>query len=305
LTKIELLTQYIKEHPGQSTNEIYRQTGISKRHIRRVRTELKDVEYKQLPKILLLDIETIPMEVLVWGLYKQRISPQQIVKDWSILCWCAKWLGDEEIFGGHITGKDAINRDDRAVLPSLHAAMNDADIIIAHNAQAFDIPKIYGRFLINQFPPITPFKVVDTLLVARKHFSLSSNTLDEVARVTGCQRKIHTDYDLWYNSAVHGDEEAINNLFQYCKQDIVVLEEVYLKLRPWIKSHPNLNLYTDTVGAVCSNCGSDDLEWKGFYYTTVGKYQSYTCNSCGAIGRSRKTELEKEKLQSLVVPTAR
>jgi len=44
-------------------------------------------------KILLLDIETLYMEVRgIWNLKTEYIRPSLVVKDWSILCWAAKWL---------------------------------------------------------------------------------------------------------------------------------------------------------------------------------------------------------------------
>ena len=38
-----------------------------------------------MPNILIFDIETAPMEVFVWGLYKQRISHDNVIQDWFIL----------------------------------------------------------------------------------------------------------------------------------------------------------------------------------------------------------------------------
>lgn len=46
------------------------------------------------PKVLILDIETSPLEVYTWGIWEQNISLNQIKKDWNIIAWCAKWLGE-------------------------------------------------------------------------------------------------------------------------------------------------------------------------------------------------------------------
>ena len=49
-------------------------------------------------RILLLDIETAYM--VVDGIYDRKVDyirPEQIVKDWSILGWAAKWLFEPEI----------------------------------------------------------------------------------------------------------------------------------------------------------------------------------------------------------------
>lgn len=80
----------------------------------------------------------------------------------------------------------------------------------------------------------------------------------------------------------------------YNIQDVNSLEGVYLKLRPYIKSHPNISLYDDVDKPRCCACGNTNLKEDGFYYTSTGKYQNYRCN-CGALSRGRKSVLSKNK----------
>ena len=75
---------------------------------------------------------------------------------------------------------------------------------------------------------------------------------------------------------------------------------MYLKLRPWIKSHPNVAVYMESDTEVCSNCGSSDIKGKGFYTTNTGRYKTYTCNLCGGISRSRYNEFRKDKKDTLL-----
>jgi len=77
-------------------------------------------------------------------------------------------------------------------------------------------------------------------------------------------------------------------MLSYNDQDVILLEDVYVKLRPWIKSHPNMNLYTEDN--VCSNCGSRRIINTGTYRTNVNEYLSEQCE-CGAW--SRKTKKSK------------
>jgi hypothetical protein len=44
--------------------------------------------------------------------------------------------------------------------------MDEADIICAHNGDAFDIKKINSRLITNGFKPPSPFKTIDTLKAA-------------------------------------------------------------------------------------------------------------------------------------------
>jgi len=59
------------------------------------------------------------MEVSVWGLYKQYIPNDNIIKDWNILSWAAKWLFDDEIMSDILTPKEAVARDDSRILKSM------------------------------------------------------------------------------------------------------------------------------------------------------------------------------------------
>jgi len=47
-------------------------------------------------KILMLDIETTPMQVYTWGLWDQNIGINQIIKPTEMLCFGAKWQGKKE-----------------------------------------------------------------------------------------------------------------------------------------------------------------------------------------------------------------
>ena len=102
---------------------------------KKYRRVFKPTEYPnwKIPRILIFDIETSPMEVLVWGLYEQRISPDNVKKEWSVLSWSAKWLFDSEIMGSVVTPEQAKNRTDKSVITSIWKLIDEADIIIAHN----------------------------------------------------------------------------------------------------------------------------------------------------------------------------
>lgn len=75
----------------------------------------------------------------------------------------------------------------------------------------------------------------------------------------------------------------------YCNKDVLILEEVYLRLRPYIKGHPNIGNFIESTVPTCATCGSSTVEEiKGRYYVTpAGKYKLYRCKECGAISRGR------------------
>lgn len=239
------------------------------------------------PKILLLDIETLPIEALVWDVWKQNIYMEQVKKDWSVLCYAAKWLFDSKVMGAVVTPNEAIDHDDRSILGAIWNLMNEADIIVTHNGDNFDIKKLNARFFVNGYPKPMYFKSVDTKKIATDNFALTYNKLDWIAQIVGIGRKIETDFK-WWKECEAGNTKYLSMMLKYNKMDVHLEEEVYLKLRPWMEKHPNVGLHSVDGADVCPTCGHNSLHWKGTYKTGLGLYQAFRCEDCGAIGRSTK-----------------
>lgn len=252
------------------------------------RVDAKIINRKTAAKILLFDIETAPMEVYVWGLkYNNYISPENIIKDYSILCWSAKWLFEPEVMGEVVSGKQAIAREDADILAPMWKLLNDADIVITQNGKKFDIPKLNSRFLLAGYPPPMYYQMVDTKEVMTKQFGFSSNKLDYVNKFLGIEGKSDMEFEDWIE-CVRGNEKALTKMITYNKRDVVIMEELYLKLRPWIPAHANLGVYADSDKECCPNCESTELQWVGQYATPLGLYEAARCGGCGAIMRSTK-----------------
>ncbi len=242
-------------------------------------------------KILSLDIETAPIKAVLWGMWQELRSIDSIREDWFILSYSAKWLGDKDVlYDSLVEYPDFYKKDsqnDRKLLLSLRDLLDEADIVIAHNGKKFDIPKINARFLKHGILPPSPYRMIDTLKVARSQFALTSNKLDYIARYLGLGKKIDTGgMDLWLG-CLAGDPESWRLMVEYNIQDVILLEKVYLKLRPWIVNHPNLSLYDPSEQTTCPKCNSTNLQWRGYAYTTLGAYKRFQCISCGGWGRSK------------------
>jgi hypothetical protein len=248
------------------------------------------------------------MEVYVWDLHSkqnQYISYGNVIKGRSVLSWAARWLFEPEIMSEVATVEEARARKDKRVLYEMWNLLENADIIIAHNAQQFDVRRLNARFILNGYGPPMPYRVIDTLTEARKTFAFESNKLDDLNEQFGLSKKLPTDFDLWAR-CVTGDASALKEMETYNRSDVVALEELYLVLRPWIKGHPPVSLYLDTIDAeYCPTCESPNLDWCGRYSTPAGLYESFRCIGCGAVGRSRYSCLEKEERKNLLVGTAR
>ena len=257
----------------------------------------------KLPNILILDIETAPLRAYVWSRWKQNVYLEQTISEWFMLTWSAKWLFNSKVISNRLTGEEVLREDDSRIVKHLWQLLDQADIVIAHNGDFFDIPKINSRFILNGLPPTSPYQTIDTKKVSAKQFGFSSNKLDALAGYFGFEPKFDTDFKLW-SKCMQGDEDSLKYMEFYNKHDVELLEEVYLKLRPWIKGHPNLGLYMELDIPVCQNCGSTKLTpIDHHYYTQTGKYRTVRCE-CGAIGRERVTSLDKETRKVLTVGLA-
>jgi len=241
------------------------------------------------PKILLLDIETAPIKAYVWRLWKQDISLPQIISDWFMLTWSAKWLGESTILSERLTGDEAKSENDKRIVKKLWSLLDDADMVIAHNGNTFDIPKINSRFLVTGLSSPSSYKQIDTKIIAKNQFGFSSNKLQHLANLLGIEGKYDTDFELWVK-CLQGDEESLEYMELYNKHDVEVLEDVFIKLRPFAKGLPNLDLYFDDNLPHCPSCGSQNLmiEVDKKFYTQAVQYQLYRCKDCGSLSRAKQ-----------------
>ena len=319
MVKTQQILNLYKKNNTYSNKEISDLVGCSTRMVRRVLNPIRakdptkaSIKAVTPAKILLFDIETSPLEFWGWKLWQQVVGPHQILKDWAILAWSAKWLFDDFIMGERVCVDEAHKREDSSILPNLWKLVDQADIIVTHNGNRFDLPRINTRFLLNGYLPPTPYRSVDTNAVVKRTFQFTSNKMDLINRSLGVLTKLeHEGMGMW-QKCVSGKpmvaDPALDNMLRYNKQDVLALEDLYLTLRPWIKSHPNVNLYQEFTGdkdeISCANCGSSDITWNSKYYTPAGRFESFRCNSCGAIGRSRYSDLSTNERKSLGLSVA-
>ena len=261
---------------------------------------------EKVPRILLFDIETLPIQCYSWRLGKQVIYHTQLIKDWCILSWAAKWLNDSDYYSEILTSQQAVARNDKPILKGIWDLLEEADIVIGHNSFRFDHRMLNARFLLHQMKPTTPFTIIDTLKQSRQIAGFTSHKLDYLGLFLKNKTKIETDFKLWI-ACDKGNQEALVKMLKYNIHDVSLLEEIYYELRPWMKSHPNTGIYVESEESVCAVCcaSTDLLEWKGTYVTMVGKYASYRCKGCGAIGRSRVSTLDKDKKKVLTISMAK
>lgn len=237
-------------------------------------------------KILLFDIETAPMRVYTWGLYNQNIGINQIDKDWYVLMWAAKWYGEKDILSDALINYEDYESEDDCeeyVIMELWDLLDEADIVIAHNAVNFDVKKMNAKFLEYGLDQPSPYQVVDTMRIAKYNFNLSSNKLDYISGLLGQENKNKTDFGLW-KGCMEGDHDSWTQMIDYCEQDVNVLEQVYNKIRGWDKRHPQVKFGDKPM---CNVCGSEVLTHVGDHNTAASTFEIFKCRKCGHQQRSR------------------
>ena len=244
-------------------------------------------------KRLFFDIETAPNIGFFWEAgYRKTISPDNIIKERGIICICYKWEGEEEV---HYLTWDK-NQDDKKMLQQFVKIANEADELVGHNGDRFDLPWIRTRCLLHNIPMFPNYTTVDTLKVSRAKFKFNSNKLDYIAKVLGIGQKQHTGFDLWVQIVLNKDKEAMNTMVEYCKHDVKLLEEVYRKISPYIpvKTHQGLLMGHDKTS--CPTCGSDKMAYSKTRISAAGTMRvQLQCKSCGKYHTVPKTSFEKSE----------
>lgn len=227
-------------------------------------------------RCLVLDIETSPIQAYVWGLRDQNISLNQIVKDWDVMAWGAKWLGTP---ASEIIYEDRRkDKDDKRILKIVWKLLDEADIVVTQNGKRFDSRKLNARFMMHGMPPPSPYKHLDTYLIAKDAAEFTSHKLEYLTDTLNEKYKktSHGKYpgmSLWVE-CLNGNNDAWEEMKKYNIHDVLSTEELFEKIRAWTpKSAPSI--FTDR--GTCVVCGSKRVEKRGFERTKVSTFQRLRC----------------------------
>jgi DNA polymerase elongation subunit (family B) len=239
------------------------------------------------PRLLFLDIETAPIMMASWSMRSPEASAVWVERDTFILMFSYKWADDKAVRTVCLPDFPRYKRskhDDKDLCGALHRLMDSADIICAHNGDAFDIKKINSRLITNGFKPPSPFKTIDTLKAARRAFKFDSNKLDNIGRYLNEGRKIpNTGAALW-RGCVNGDMKSWRTMRRYGKQDTELLARVYERVKPWMATHPNMGLYGDGAkpsSPPCPTCQSQNVQRRGMLVKLQARRERFHCQGCG------------------------
>ena len=238
-------------------------------------------------KVLTLDIETSPAIVYAWGLFDQNVGLSQIITPSRVLCFAAKWQGEKKV---HFFSE--WDDGDHGMVHAMHSLLDTADVVVSYNGKSFDIPHMNREMVEWGLTPPAPYGHVDLYQTVRRQFKFLSGKLDYVSDRLLDNKKLSTDFGLW-KGVLAGDRQAQRKMAKYNKHDVVLTEQLYELILPWIPNHPSVALI-DGKAHACPSCGSGDVQKRGVSRTRVSTYQRYQCQACGAWSRAgaRKTKTE-------------
>lgn len=267
------------------------------------RSGIRDIPEKGTgARILYIDVENAPCIAAVFGRFNINLTQNNIIENGGqIISAVWMWEGSDKLHGVIMTPEEAKNRDDSRVIANIYEAIENSDIIVAQNGDRFDLPKFKTRCIVNGFPPPKKLRTVDTLKIA-KQLGFPSNRLDALGDYLGVGRKIeNSGISLWIE-CLKGNKKALDEMYEYNKQDVLLLRDVYMKIRAYDARHPNLGNYYNDENSRCTVCGSTNVYQTGnSVFTQVSEYSEVQCNNCGHRMRTRKNLKTKEKMKNTLM----
>jgi predicted PolB exonuclease-like 3'-5' exonuclease len=229
-------------------------------------------------KRMFWDIETSLNVGVFWAAgWKKTIAADNIIKERAIICICWKWEGGKKVYS--LSWDDG---DDKELLEKFMKHANDADEMVAHNGDRFDIKWYNARCLVHGLEPPPARKTVDTLKIARSKFYLNSNRLDYLAKLLLGEGKQEVGFDLWEKVTLANDQASLKKMIAYCKLDVALLERVYEKISAYApaKTHAGVSLGKSKWS--CAHCGASHVKKSKRTITAKGTVQfQMQCQDCG------------------------
>lgn len=248
------------------------------------------------PKILSFDLEVSP--AIGWfypPTYDTGIL--KVEERQKLMSFAFQWVGEKRITSvalNDFSDYEKDPRDDRQLVEALHEQMSRADILLGQNSDNFDIKMANYFFIRNNLEPIPPTKSIDTKKIAKRYFRFANNKLDNLGEELGVGGKTEiTHADLWYKCFVERDEKSWALMNKYCENDVRITTEIYLKMRGFMRNHPNLARISGDFDS-CPGCGGYNYRIRAYRYTNLLKYHQYSCNDCGIFFSDRQAVLDSK-----------
>jgi DNA polymerase elongation subunit (family B) len=264
--------EVMKKFNLQTKAETFRRrvgTFLAKSNIKKQTSEIKR---------LFFDIETSYYLVPTFQFWKVNINPDNILREKKIICIAYKWQYEDKV---HVLKWDE-NQDDTKLIKDFIQVIKDADELIAHNGDKFDIKELRTRAILTGNLMFPIYRTLDTLKKSRQYFRFPSNKLDYLGKVLNVGRKLdHEGMKLWIDICEHKNKASLKKMIEYCVQDVAVLEDVYFAMSPYIYHNTNMAVLKGGEKWHCPECASQNVQLSHTDATAMGYIKRHMkCNSC-------------------------
>lgn len=234
-------------------------------------------------RTLYIDIEAAPSLAYIWDLKTRYVPISQVAEDGYVLCFAWRWADEEQVYLA-----TRWDHGEEAMVQQAWDLLDEADAVIHYNGSNYDVPRLNTEFLRYRLGPPSPFFEIDLYRTVSRKFRVLSRSMNHMLHILGLESKMeHKGMELW-TGCMKGIKSDQRTMEEYNAQDVVVMNDLYHELLPWIDRHPNAALYMEeTDEPTCPFCGSTDLRHKGYKHTRVLSYRQYRCNDCGSYPRER------------------
>ena len=252
---------------------------------------------KTKPRILVYDLETSLVQAHVFWTGKQYIHSSQLMGEPKIITVAYKWLGEDKV---HTITWDEENGEfsDRRLVEEFLVVYNTADMVIGINNRNFDDRWVNARALKHGLY-INPYlKSFDIQRKAKSMFRLPGYSMKYLAEYLGVTLKQdHEGIKMW-KKVQFGDasekKEYLEKMLDYNVGDIITTEDLYYKMRRYMKGESHFGVLQGSAKWTCPECGGTNVELLKTTVTRAGTIQRVMrCNDDDVTYKISNTEYTK------------
>jgi hypothetical protein len=259
--------------------EINKELDIVRRQVSWLRNKLK-IEAKQKPiKRLFFDIETSYHIVRSWRIgSKVSLGHNSIIEPKKIICISYKWQYENKVH----TLSWSKTQSEKDMLNKFTKVLGEADEIVAHNGDRFDIKELRTRCIDNGVLMFPTYRTLDTLKKARQYFSFASNKLDYIGQFLQLGKKLdHEGFQMWIDIVEKKCPKALKKMIKYCERDVALLEDMYFVIAPYIYHNTNFAVLKGGEQWECPECAGSNVKMYRTYTTAMGVVRrNMKCDDC-------------------------
>lgn len=252
-------------------------------------------------KRLFYDIETSFCKGHFWRPgYNQTITPDQITEYAKIISIHWKWEGKKQV---HNLDWGLNKQCDKKMLKKFVKELERADEVITHNGKQFDTPWIRTRCVYHNIEMRHTYNEIDTYKLCKKYLRLPSASLKTVCDYYDLpNKKDPGGLSTWIDVVYNKKKEALDHMLYYGDGDVVSLEALFNKLRPYVKPNMQYSVLKGGEKYHCPECGKMGYRNKT-YTTAAGTKQHYmrcpdrdTCRTTWKINSKTISDWEDHKV---------